>query len=86
MSLQDTFYIVAIVFMGLITLLLIAIGVLLFYIKKRVSDITDLAQRKVDDVLTSVSRPIKAAADITSALLPGRSSSSKSHNKRVHKK
>lgn len=47
MNLQDIFYIVAIIFMTLCILLLIAIGVLLFYVKKKITEIQHFIDEKV---------------------------------------
>jgi hypothetical protein len=47
MNLQDIFYIIGIVFMALYTVLLVTVVILLFYIKKRITDMVE----KIKDIL-----------------------------------
>lgn len=71
MDLENTFYIMGIVYMALNILLLIGIVVLLFYIKKKVSDVYDQIESKIDDISDFVTSPVHKTVDVIKSLLPG---------------
>lgn len=64
MNLQTLFYIVGIVAMMSYTLLLIAMVILLFYIKKKLSDTYETLAGKIDTVKQIASHPQEVAASI----------------------
>jgi Sec-independent protein translocase protein TatA len=68
MDLQNTFYIVGIIYMTLYTLLLIAVIILLLYIKKKVTELTDNIQEKVETIQDMASHPKETAASIRAAV------------------
>ncbi len=80
MSLQDSFYILGIVFMSLSIIILIGIVILLFYIKKKITDIHKFAELKIEDITEFTSRPIKRAVSYATSLLSGRSKSGRRKN------
>jgi len=57
MSLQNLFYTMGIVFMGVMFIIMISLVVLIFYIKKKADDIHKMAEKKIDMFL----RPAEAA-------------------------
>lgn len=63
MTLQNTYYILGIVTMSLNILLLIAIVVLLFYIKRKITDITQNIQDKLSLAKEVIKHP-KATASV----------------------
>lgn len=73
MNLQDTYYLLGIIFMSLSLLILIGIIVLVFYIKKKVTDIHDDIQAKLDDINDYGVKPVKKVIDIASSFFSGRS-------------
>lgn len=66
--LQNTFYSIGIIFMTLYTLLLIAIVVLLFYIKKKITEVIKHVEDKLDAVKTLASHPRETAAVVGEAV------------------
>jgi uncharacterized membrane protein len=78
MNLQDTYYILSIIFMSLSLLILIGIVILVFYIKKKVTNIHDEIQSKLDDINDYGVKPVKKAIDIASSFFGARSRKSKS--------
>ena len=86
MMLQNTFYIIGIICMTLYTLLLIAIVVLLFYIKKKISDVSKNVEEKIREVKEIVSHPKEVAASVGAAVadtaLHQAAKMMKSHHKR----
>ncbi|HUQ85806.1 MAG TPA: hypothetical protein VM077_05775 [Candidatus Limnocylindrales bacterium] len=78
MNLQDTYYILSIVFMSLSLLILIGIVVLVFYIKKKVTSIHDDIQSKLNDINDYGVKPVKKVIDIASAFFSGASKRKKS--------
>ncbi len=81
MNLQDTYYLLGIIFMSLSLLILIGIIVLVFYIKKKVSDIHDDIKAKLDDINDYGVKPVKKVIDIASSFFSGRDKKSKSRKK-----
>ncbi len=79
MNLQDTFYILGIIFMTLSIVILIAIAVLIFYLKKRVEEIHRFVDEKIEDI-TTITSPVKKAVGFATSLLSGRSKSGKRKN------
>lgn len=61
MALQNTFYVVGIIAMTLYTLLLIAIVILLFYIKNKLSEVFEKIERQFDLAKNIVTHPQEAA-------------------------
>lgn len=79
MDIQQTFYIVAIVFMVVFLLLLLCIAILIFYIRKKVEDIHESIEESIA-TLTSVSvKPIRKVVDTARSVLS-------SSNKRTQKR
>jgi Sec-independent protein translocase protein TatA len=68
MDLQNTFYIVGIIYMTLYTLLLIAVIVLLIYIKKKVTELTENIQEKINTIQDMASHPKETAASFGAAV------------------
>jgi len=66
--LQDTFYIVGIICMTLYTLLLIAVVLLLIYIKNKISEFTENVQEKIETVKEITSHPKEVAASVGAAV------------------
>jgi len=71
MNLQDTFYIMGIVFMTLSILMLIGIVVLLFYIKKKIADIHEHVELKLDELADFAVSPVKKAVHFATSFFPG---------------
>ncbi len=63
--------------MSLSLLLLIGLIVLVFYIKKKVTNIHDDIQSKLDDINDYGVKPVKKVIDIASSFFAGRSTKSK---------
>jgi uncharacterized membrane protein len=70
MDLQNTFYLLGIVYMVLGILILIGIVVLLFYIKKKIGDLHDFVELRVDQLTHLTLQPVKKASDIVRDILP----------------
>jgi Sec-independent protein translocase protein TatA len=68
MALQTTFYIVGIICMTLYTLLLLAVVILLLYIKKKINELTDEVQSKIEVVREITSHPKEVAATVGAAV------------------
>lgn len=51
MSLQDTFYLMAIIYMGIMFVAMIAVVIAIFVIKAKVSAIHDQIERKINAVI-----------------------------------
>lgn len=64
MTLQDVFYIVGLVYMTLGIILLLALVIAVFYIKKKVEDMHKTFEQKLDLVHKIVQRPAESAMDI----------------------
>ncbi len=60
MNLQDIFYLTSIIFMVLSIIILLSIGIVLFYIKQKISDLHAAAQ----NVLTVTDRYLNNPSDI----------------------
>lgn len=69
MLLQNTFYIFGIICMTLYTVLLTAMIVLLFYIKKKISDASGMIENKLAIVKDVVGHPKETTATVSSVLL-----------------
>jgi hypothetical protein len=54
--------------------LLLAVVVLLFYIRKKVADLHDYVESKIDDVIDIAKRPATKIANLGSAIFGGRRS------------
>lgn len=68
MSLQDIFYTVGLVYMGMGIVLLLAIVVAVFYIKKKVTDMHRTFEEKLEFIARITSRPAESAVDIGASL------------------
>ncbi len=66
--LQSAFYTIGIICMTLYTLLLIAIVILLFYIKKKINEFTDSFHDKIETVKEITSHPKEVAASVGAAV------------------
>lgn len=77
MNLQDTYYILSIVFMSLSLLLFIGLIVLVFYIKKKITNIHDKIDQRLDDINDYGVKPVKKVIDIASSFFSNRSNKSK---------
>ncbi len=77
MNLQDTYYILSIVFMSLSLLLLIGLIVLVFYIKKKITNIHDKIDQRLDDINDYGVKPVKKVIDIASSFFSSREKKSK---------
>lgn len=62
MDLQNTFYLLGIIYMVFGILILLGIAVLLFYIKKKIGELYDFVELTI--------KPIKRASDIVRDILP----------------
>lgn len=78
MNLQDTFYILGIVFMTLSIGILIAIAVLLFYIKKKVTEIHNYVDEKIED-LETITNPVKKAVGFAASIFANKSKRGKAN-------
>jgi uncharacterized membrane protein len=70
MDLQSTFYLLGIIYMVLGILILIGIVILLFYIKKKIGDLHDFVELRVDQLTNLTLKPVKKASDIVRDILP----------------
>ena len=70
MDLQNTFYVLGIVFMTLSILILLGIAILLFYIRKKITDLHDLVESKITEFTELTIDPIKKASNIARAFFP----------------
>lgn len=70
MDLQNTFYLLGIVYMILGILILLGIVIMLFYIKKKIGDLHDFVELRVDQLTNLSVKPVKKAADIVRDILP----------------
>ncbi len=70
MDIQNTFYLLGIIFMVLGIFILIGIVVMLFYIKKKIGDIHNFIELRVDELTSLTLKPVKNAADMVRDLLP----------------
>jgi hypothetical protein len=68
MNIQNTFYILGIIYMTLYTLLLIAVVILLFYIKKRINDAVSDIKNKLEIAKDIISHPKEIAAEVGRAV------------------
>ena len=64
MNLQNTFYVIGIMCMGLYTILFLVIAVVLFYIWKKISDIQKEVEARMEDLKDIFRNPKQAAADM----------------------
>ena len=71
-----------IIFMSISLLLLIGIVVLVFYIKKKVTDIHNNIEGKLEDINDMAIRPAKKVFDIASSFVSGFSKSRKKNRKK----
>lgn len=67
MQLQDSFYVMGIIFMSLNILILIGIVVLLYYIKRKISNIHDNIDAKVEEFADFAINPVRKAVDIAAS-------------------
>lgn len=68
MALQDIFYIVGIVFMTVYLVLLIAIVVVLLYLRKKVAEFQTTVEEKFEIVKTVLSHPADVATSVGAAM------------------
>lgn len=64
MSLQDLFYMVGLFYMTMCIVLLMALVIAVFYIKKKVNDMHRTFEEKLEFVKNITSRPVESAVDI----------------------
>jgi uncharacterized membrane protein len=69
MDLQNTFYLLGIIYMILGILMLVGIIVLLFYIKKKIGDIHDFVELRIDQLTNLSLKPVKRASDMVRDIL-----------------
>ncbi|HSW47822.1 MAG TPA: hypothetical protein VLG67_01965 [Candidatus Saccharimonadales bacterium] len=77
MNLQDTFYILGIVFMTMSIVILIAMAILLFYIMKKVTEIHKYIDAKMEDI-SSITSPVKNAFGFATSFFSNRAKKKKS--------
>jgi len=68
MSLQDIFYIVGIITMSLYVLLLFTLVIILFYIKRKLTDIITIIENKMEIIKDIISHPKETAAVVGGVL------------------
>jgi len=68
MNLQNVFYIVGIICMTLYILLLLVVIIFLFYIKKRITDFTEVVNKKLSLAKDVVKHPKEVAATVGAAV------------------
>lgn len=68
MSLQDLFYIVGLFYMTMCIVLLIALVIAVFYIKKKVVDLEQTFEEKLEFVKNITSHPAESAMDMGASL------------------
>lgn len=68
MSLQDLFYIVGLVYMSLGIILLIALVIAVFLVKKKINDMQRLFDQKLHFIEKMAQRPAESAVDIGASL------------------
>lgn len=64
MSLQNIFYLVGIICMTLCTLLLAVMVILLFYIKKKITEITKTTEVKINEIKEIITHPKQTVKNI----------------------
>ncbi len=69
MHLQDIFYIMAIALMSLGVIFMLTMVILLFYIKKKITDLQKYITWKVDNIVSLVERPLKTVTNFGANLL-----------------
>jgi hypothetical protein len=70
MDLQNTFYVLGIIFMTLSILILLGIAILLFYIRKKITDLHDLVELKITEFTELTLDPLKKASNLARSLFP----------------
>ena len=68
MSLQDTYYLTNIIVMILAIILLTALVILVFYIMRRIGQLSDNINRRLDEVGKIVEDPADVAAEVGAAM------------------
>lgn len=71
MSLQDLFYLTAIITFGVATLLLASLVVLVFFMMKKLGQLSDNINKRVEEVGRIVEDPGEAALEFGSSLVQG---------------
>lgn len=69
MTLQDTFYVVAIISFSMSIILLTSLVVLIFFIMKKFGQLADNVNQRVDAVGKIVDNPGEAAVDIGASII-----------------
>lgn len=69
MDLQNTFYLLGIIYMVLGIFILIGIVVLLFYIKKKIGDLHDFVELRIDQLTDVTLKPVRKASHIVKNIL-----------------
>lgn len=69
LTLQNTFYIVAIITMSLVTLLLAVLIIVLIYIRSKLGEIVNTVERKLDEAKDIVTHPARMAETVGEAIL-----------------
>jgi uncharacterized membrane protein len=65
MSLQDIFYLTNIIFMSLLIIILLGMVIIMFYIKKKIEEISDNVNEKINAVGRITSNAEEVASSVT---------------------
>ena len=68
MDLQNTFYLMAIIFMSLLIIITLAVAVILFYIMKKIADVQKAIDKQIDRLNRFTADPADTAANIGAAV------------------
>jgi fructose-specific phosphotransferase system IIC component len=69
MSLQDTFYLVGIIYMILFIIMVGVLIVLLFFIKNKIAELHDTIQERLDLLTDKATKPLDAFGNIGSSII-----------------
>lgn len=69
LTLQNTFYVVGIITMSLVTLLLAALIIVLFYIRAKLGEIVNVVEKRLDEAKDIVTHPARMAETVGEALV-----------------
>lgn len=68
-ALQNTFYLVSIITMSLITLLLVGLVIAIFYLRAKVSELTDIVEKRFNEAKDVVTHPKRMAETVGEAIV-----------------
>lgn len=68
-TLQNVFYVVAIITMSLVTLLLAALIIVLFYIRAKLGEIVNVVEKRLDEAKDIITHPSKMAETVGEAIV-----------------